>query len=162
MLPDKISVPAPLAVTVLGPLTLLLIIPEMASDLPLLTPTDRLSFKATAVWMEFEVPPVTVISAPKPLSSRVRVLAAFVMAKELALVMLITPTVSLASRLTVRKAVLTPKFALSFATLGGIVPFTPVQLPASDQLPSLFSVQVPMLTEEVMVKVTQPPLVPNA
>jgi hypothetical protein len=85
----------------------------MVSDLPLPTVITVLSFRATAVSIIFAVPPVTLTATPTPELSKVNVLPLFAITKELLLFIVIRPTVSLASKVTVRRAEPVPNVAES-------------------------------------------------
>src|SRR5215469_14849232 len=125
-------VPAPAKVSVSGRLVLA-IVPDMVRDLPALTLTTVLSFRATAVWRSLAEPPVTRIAELAPELSIVRVLPP-VITKEFALVRVSEPRLSLASNVTVLKALPAPSVAESPAR-PGIVGLL-LHLLASDQLPS--------------------------
>src|SRR6516164_6483750 len=132
-------VPAPANVSVLGTLVLATV-PDMVRDLPALTLTTVLSFKATAVWRALAEPSVTRIAELAPELSIVSVLPP-VTTKEFGFVMVSEPRLSLASRVTVLKVLPMPSVAESPARLGmlGLL----LHLLASDQLPSPLKTHAP-------------------
>ena len=124
-------VPPPVMVSVLLPL-LLETVPPSVNDWPLLAIMVALSFNATEVLIALAVPAITTMSAPLPPLSMVRTLEPAT-TNELALVKESAPRLSLASNVTVRKAVPTPRMAVSPGLPGtlGFQLAVPVQTPST-------------------------------
>ena len=150
------SVPATFNVKVFV-LLVLLIAPATVSALPLLTASVAESFKETAGVIWFAVPSVTFTAAPAPALSKVKISPlTFVITIELALFSVALPMLSLAFKVTVRKALSAPKVAESPAApgkLGLLLQFAPTA-----QLPSTPVAQVAATPDAATVKITLLPL----
>jgi hypothetical protein len=128
--------------------------PPNVKEVPLPAEIAVFSFNATGTLIALAVPALTVVLAPKPLSSTVKVVPDPLITSELGLLNVRAPTVSLESKVTALPPALL-KMAEEPARFGT----PPLQLPVSDQFWLLLpSVQVPTTPAAVTVKMTELPL----